>query len=612
MSSTQGTEESSSPPERNTNNHSSRETNPEDTLSPGSHPQRRQDSSNDTPIPEREKDSSEDTAINATKESSFTENENEKDGDRDGEGEGTTFAPIKSSDENRLQASRSIERSWSLNDGYSVHTGDEQSGEKVDEEAGVTGGGEVPEFVVGWDENDPMNPRNMNTERRWLIVIICSLGSLCVTCTSSMYTVTYDQIMQEFGSSHIVVTLGLSFFIWGLAVGPLFLGPLSEFYGRRYIYIISFAFFLIWLIPCAVAQNIQTMIICRFFNGIAGSAFLSVAGGTVGDLFNRHELSAPMMVYTSSPFIGPEVGPLVGGFINEYTTWRWTFYVLLIWSGFMLISIIAFVPETYHPVLLRRKARKLRKETGDDRWHAPIEKLKRSVAQTVLRSCYRPILLLVLEPMCLNLCIFSGILLGILYLFFGAFQLVFGNVYGFSLWQRGLCFLGLFVGMVFAILSDPLWRRLYARLEKNHENAVKKVDDFQPEWRLPPAIAGGPLVTIGLFMFAWTIYSSVHWIVPIIGSAFFGAGTILVYSGVFTFLVDAYPTYAASALAANGFTRSTFAGVFPLFGTQMYNNLNYHWATSLLAFLTLLMTPFPFLFFRYGARIRKKSRFATR
>lgn len=52
------------------------------------------------------------------------------------------------------------------------------------------------------------------------------------------------------------------------------------------------------------------MLVSRFFNGVAGSAFLSVAGGTVGDLFNRHELSAPMMLYTSSPFIGPEVGPL--------------------------------------------------------------------------------------------------------------------------------------------------------------------------------------------------------------------------------------------------------------------------------------------------------------
>ena len=237
-----------------------------------------------------------------------------------------------------------------------------------------------------------------------------------------------------------------------------------------------------------MAKNIQTMIICRFFNGIAGSAFLSVAGGTVGDLFARHELGPPMMLYTSSPFVGPELGPLVGGFINEFTHWRWTFYVLLIWAGTLLISIILLVPETYHPVILRTKAQKLRKETGDERWIAPIEKLQRSVLQTVLRSTYRPILLLVLEPMCLNLCVFSAILLGILYLFFGAFQLVFSHVYHFGLWQCGLCFLGLFVGMAMAILTDPLWRRNYARLERNHEKVVGRQGDFQPEWRLPPGM----------------------------------------------------------------------------------------------------------------------------
>ncbi|OQE43711.1 hypothetical protein PENCOP_c003G03827 [Penicillium coprophilum] len=493
-------------------------------------------------------------------------------------------APLQRQSSNASKSVKSLERSWSLNDGVSI------GGHEVNEAA-------VPNddaaYIVGWEENDPMNPRNMSKARRWLITIIVSMGSLCVTCTSSMYTTTYAQMMSEFGCSQEVATLGLSFFIWGLGIGPLFLSPLSEFYGRRNIYIVSFSLFLVWLIPSAVAKNTQTMLISRFFNGLSGSAFLSVAGGTVGDMFDRHELAFPMMLYTASPFVGPEVGPLVGGFINTFTTWRWTFYVLLIWTGVLLISMILLVPETYHPVLLRRKAQKLRQETGDDRWKAPIEKMQRSVARTVVRSMYRPVLLLTLEPMCLCLCIFSAILLGILYLFFGAFQLVFDEVYGLVMWQRGLCFLGMFVGMVIAILTDPIWRRNYVRLERNHEKATNKVDDFQPEWRLPPAILGGPLVTIGLFIFAWTIYSNVHWIAPIIGSAVFGAGTILVYSGIFTFLVDAYPTFAASALAANSFTRSSFGGIFPLFGIQMYKNLGYHWATSLLAFLTLVMTPFP-------------------
>ena len=128
--------------------------------------------------------------------------------------------------------------------------------------------------------------------------------------------------------------------------------------------------------------------------------------------------------------------------------------MLMIWSGGMLGLTAMFVPETYHPVLLRYKAQRLRRDTGED-WKAPIEKLNRSILQTVLRSIYRPFLLLLLEPMCLNLCIFSAILLGVLYLFFAAFDIVFANNHGFELWQIGLTFLGLLVGMLAGVATDP-------------------------------------------------------------------------------------------------------------------------------------------------------------
>ena len=215
--------------------------------------------------------------------------------------------------------SSSLHRSKSYGDGhgYTAFGEDEEAPKKIEN-------GEDPEkeFEVQWDgDQDPMNPRNMSNGRKWIVVAIVSAGSTCVTCTSSMYTSTYGQITQEFHVSRVVATLGLSLFVMGLGIGPMVLGPLSEFYGRRPIYVFSFFFFLIWLIPCAVAKNIATELVARFIDGLAGSAFLSVAGGTVGDMFARNELQAPMMIFTASPFVGPPLGPMVAGFINQYTTW---------------------------------------------------------------------------------------------------------------------------------------------------------------------------------------------------------------------------------------------------------------------------------------------------
>ena len=218
---------------------------------------------------------------------------------------------------------------------------------------------------------------------------------------------------------------------------------------------------------------------------------------------------------TSRSKKGPPIGPIVAGFINQFASWyvstlelqrdyvdfarRWTFYSLIIWSAIELVLIVFFVPETYHPVLLRRKAINLRETTGDQRWKAPIEIMERSLLQTVVRSCYRPFLLLTLDPMCLNLCVFSAIVLGVMYLFFGAFKVVFELNHHFQLWQVGLTFSGLLVGQVVAISTDPLWHRNYMRLIENRKKQSGVGDYAEPEDRLPPAILGAFLVPVGLF-----------------------------------------------------------------------------------------------------------------
>lgn len=211
--------------------------------------------------------------------------------------------------------SRSSQRSYAGADGYThfQHDEEEDEDERRRREEGLDGEGATDEkaFEVAWDGlEDPMNPKGDvwgSMLRKWSIVCILAAASMCVTCASALYTSTYAQLEREFHISREAATVGLSIFVCGLGLGPMFLSPLSEFYGRRIIYLCAFGMYLVWLIPCAVAKNLGTMLISRFFDGLAGSAFLSVAGGTVGDMFPKEKLSMPMVIYTASPFVGPLV-----------------------------------------------------------------------------------------------------------------------------------------------------------------------------------------------------------------------------------------------------------------------------------------------------------------
>ncbi|KAJ4475524.1 MFS general substrate transporter [Lentinula aciculospora] len=449
------------------------------------------------------------------------------------------------------------------------------------------------------------HPQNLPNWRKWLAVVIVSCCSFCVSGSSSMAAFTETAVSEDFHISHEIAVLSVSLFVEGMALGPLLTGPLSEMYGRNITYRASFTLMFAFSFGVAFAPDTAVYLIFRFLSGLVGSTFLSVAGGTVSDLFTNEDVANPMAFYTCSPFIGPIFGPLVSGFINQNLNWRWTYYILTIWIFVQTILLYICIPETYVPILRKWKAARVRKSMGDDNYWAPLDKQDKNMATAMLVSFYKPFELIFYERMALLLNLWTSFVLGILYLTFQAFPIIFTEKHGFSIQQSGLTFLGIGVGMVCAMPTQKYFNSLVVR------DAKKNGGMAPPESRLYMGEIGAILVPISLFWLSFTTYASVPWIVPIIASIPFGAGLYYVFTAVFTYLVTAYRPLAASAMAGNTAMRCTFAAVFSLFAGYMYQGMGTVGATALLAGIMSVMAPLPFIFRRIGPRLREKSRFAA-
>ncbi|GEM06772.1 MFS transporter [Rhodotorula toruloides] len=140
---------------------------------------------------------------------------------------------------------------------------------------------------------------------------------------------------------------------------------------------------------------------------------------------------------------------------------------------------------------------------------------------------------------------------------------------------------------------------------------VKRQGRHTPEQRLPPALAGGPMIVVSFLWLGWGGYKPhVHWIVPTLSGVLQGVGSVLIFRSMQTYLIDAYERNAASALASNVVTRSIAGALFPLFAPALFHGLGVQWGCTLLAGCMLVLVPVPFLFERYGERLRQRSRFA--
>ncbi|KAJ5465379.1 hypothetical protein N7530_009166 [Penicillium desertorum] len=412
--------------------------------------------------------------------------------------------------------------------------------------------------------------------------------------------------MEDFGAAQEIVILGVSLFVLGFAIGPLIWAPLSEMFGRRHIFTISFLFLTVFNAGAAGAKNIETLIILRFLAGSFGSSPFGNGGGTIADMFPASQRGIAISLFAAAPFLGPTLGPVIGGFLAAAAGWRWVEGLLAAFSGVLWLCIIFLLPETYAPVLLRRRAEKMSALTGKVyRSQLDIDRGPAPMGKTLKTALSRPWVLLFYEPIVLLFSIYMAIIYGTLYMLFAAYPIVFQEVRGWSEGVGGLAFLGILVGMVMAVVYTFPENFRYAK------KCSQTSDRLAPELRLPPSMIGGIALPVGLFWFAWTNSPNIHWMASVAAGAPFGFGMVLVFLSVFNYLIDSYTIFSASVLAANSALRSLFGMAFPLFTTYMYHNLGIHWASSIPAFLALACVPFPFIFYKYGARIRQRCTYAS-
>lgn len=478
------------------------------------------------------------------------------------------------------------------------------------------------------------NPFTWSRKRKNLMTWVSCATNGAAAYSAGSYAFPEMQLTEKWGISGVVYNVGISVFVWGFGIAPMFLAPFSEINGRRPVFIASGALFVICQLASALTDNYPGMIVVRFLAGIGGSTFSTMVGGILADIWVSAERNTPMVLFAGATLFGTGLGPLVSGFVAQRLLWRWVFYLQVILAGFLVGLVAIFFRETRGPVILSRKAKALNKwyeklesmgaigmelpagtssrsslekpqepKVRRIRYKVLAEEQRASIWKMIALSLTRPAQLLFTEPILVCFTLWISLAWSILYLQFSAVPLVFRTNHGFNLEESGAVFAAVCVGGILStILSiyQDKWavRRFGERFTKN------------PEGRLWFTCFEALLMPIGMFWFGWTCYSSIHWIVPTLALVATTMGIFSIFLATFNYTADVYRTYASSAMAASGVCRNFLAGAFPLLTVQMYTHMGFQAASSMLGGVGFLLAMGPILLIWYGPQIRLRSRVA--
>lgn len=466
-------------------------------------------------------------------------------------------------------------------------------------------------ILVDWyTTDDPANPQNWTFGKKLVVLTQILIYTMAVYMGSAIYSPSIPGVMQKFGVSIGSASLGLSMYVLAYGIGPLLFSPLSEIpiVGRNPPYIISYAIFVILLVPTALVDNFAGLIVLRFLQGFFGSPCLATGGASLQDIYSIIKLPYVFSLWAFAATCGPALGPIISGFSVQAENWRWSMWEMLWMNGPVFLSLFFLLPETSSPNILLRRAQRIRKLTGNDkiRSQSELDQASLSARDITIEALWRPFQLVLLDPSIAFTAIYTALIYGIFYSWFEAFPLVYNAMYGFNLGEMGLTFLSVTVGVIFSIAW--YWWYIYTVVEPE----IRDHGIGAPERRLIPGMFVTFLIPIGLFIFGWTANPDIHWIVSCIGIVIATIGIFLIIQCIFLYLPLVYPQYAASLFAGNDFIRSSLAAGAIHFSYPMFHNLGVGRGVSLLAGLTVGCSAGVFVLFYFGAALRARSRFAAK
>ena len=455
-----------------------------------------------------------------------------------------------------------------------------------------------------FSEDDIENPKNWSVGRRYYITIVCVLMVVNATFASSAPSGALEGIAAHFKVSRVAAGLVITLFLLGYCAGPLMFAPLSEFYGRRYVFYVTFVGYVVFNFLCAWAPNFGSLLVGRLITGTFASAPLTNAPGVLADVWDPVRRGKAMALFAVMTFVGPALGPVIAGFLQLKEDWRWVFYVLL-WLGGASMLLMFTIPETLPAVVLTNKAKRLR-ATGKPEFQdikAPAEASDKNLVAIFKVAMVRPWLIL-FDTIALLAAIYMSVVYTLLYMLFTIYPIVFQQKRGWNSGVGELPLIGTSLGSM--VGGAIVFYFAHKDGQKIKAGIPRKAED-----RLPVAMIGGVIFPVTMFWFAWTAeYNSIHWIAPTIAGTFLATGIMLIFVGYLNYLTDTYLMFTASAMAANTICRSACGAAAPLFTEQMFNALGVGGGGSLIGGCAVLLAPIPFIFYKYGESIRIKSKFA--